>query len=216
MDKFLFVLIFLLLSQINYACGQDSVGTMQARAADFEQRAVPRYQLDLKPHELPQADSPAAQLVAKYCIQCHTIPSPSIHQGNEWDRALSRMFWRMESLSRQQRSGWWPWPSSSNTVKVPTLEEQERITHYIKKHSLRRARTIPEPASAGAEVFKYTCSQCHVLPDISIHSADEWPRTVEKMQKYLDKTILGPMYQEELDLLLPYLQRNGRRFLGRS
>ncbi|MDH4100799.1 MAG: hypothetical protein OEV28_09535, partial [Nitrospirota bacterium] len=156
-----------------------------------------------------------ARLVATYCVQCHNLPSPTLHMGNEWDRALQRMFWRMDTLGNQQKSGWWPW-SSKKSLKVPTEEERALMTNYIKKHSLRRARTIPEPASPGAEVYKYTCSQCHVLPDTTLHSADEWPATIKKMQKHLEGTILGPMLQEELDLLLPYLQRNGRKFFGNS
>lgn len=216
MKTFFAVLICFLLPLIDTAYCQDSAGTMQVRAADSEHLALPRYQFDLKPHELPRSDSPEAKLVAKYCSQCHTLPSPSIHQGNEWDRALSRMFWRMESLSRQQKTIWWPWLSSQNAVQVPSSEEQEKLTQYIKKHSLRRALAIPDPDSAGAQIFKYTCTQCHVLPDVTIHSADEWPATIRKMQKHLEQTILGPMFQDELDLLLPYLQRHGRRFFGRS
>lgn len=214
MTRFVFIAFLFLLPMLGVVYSQESSG-MQGRTAETPHRELPRYQFDFKPSDLPRANSPEARLMAKYCVQCHSLPSPTIHMGNEWDRALQRMFWRMDTLGNQKKSSWWPW-SSGNALKVPTLEERELMTQYIKKNSLRRARAIPEPASPGAEVYKYTCSQCHVLPDTTLHSANEWPRTIEKMQKHLEGTILGPMLPEELDLILPYLQRNGRRFFGNS
>lgn len=173
---------------------------------------MPRYQLDLQPHELPRPDSPGAKLVAKYCSQCHSIPSPLIHQGNEWDRALDRMFWRIDSLNARNQESWWPWASTRNRVLVPAPDERELLTQYIKKNSIRPARKIPESGSAAAEAFKYTCTLCHALPDPALHSAAEWSTSIDKMQKHLEGTIYGPMEKDEKDFLLAYLKRNGRRF----
>ena len=40
---------------------------------------------------------------------------------------------------------------------------------------------LPEPNSAAAGLFKQYCSQCHGLPALDTHTAEDWPRAVERM-----------------------------------
>jgi len=40
---------------------------------------------------------------------------------------------------------------------------------------------LAEPDSAAAGLFKQYCSQCHGLPALDTHTAEDWPRAVERM-----------------------------------
>ncbi|MBC7944372.1 MAG: hypothetical protein H7X91_03720 [Burkholderiales bacterium] len=39
--------------------------------------------------------------------------------------------------------------------------------------------------SAEGRAFSDACDQCHTLPDPKRHTADEWPKVIERMQKNL-------------------------------
>ncbi len=74
---------------------------------------------------LPEADSKAAQLVSKYCSQCHAPPSPSIHTGKEWSEVTSRM--RAHIGDQTQTAG--------TGVKVPSAAELDAISAYLGQHA---------------------------------------------------------------------------------
>jgi len=43
------------------------------------------------------------------------------------------------------------------------------------------ASELPDPQSDGARLLARYCSQCHDLPGPGMHTADEWPAVVERM-----------------------------------
>lgn len=43
------------------------------------------------PPPLPDAASPAAQLMANRCGRCHGAPNPALHPANEWPNVVFRM-----------------------------------------------------------------------------------------------------------------------------
>ena len=43
------------------------------------------------PPPLPDAASPAAQLMVKRCGRCHGAPNPALHPANEWPNVVFRM-----------------------------------------------------------------------------------------------------------------------------
>src|SRR5688572_33169978 len=48
------------------------------------------------PRRLPEPDSSGARLTATYCVQCHHLPNPSMHDAAKWRPIVERMVWRME------------------------------------------------------------------------------------------------------------------------
>src|SRR5204862_863748 len=46
--------------------------------------------------QLPERRSPGAQLVQRYCVQCHNLPSPAMHHAEKWPPIVERMVVRME------------------------------------------------------------------------------------------------------------------------
>jgi hypothetical protein len=133
------------------------------------------------PTELPQPESPGAQLVLRYCVQCHNLPSPAMHHAAKWPAIVQRMVLRMQgrgnmgTLMADMMAG----------VKAPTPEEQRIVVRYLQKNAqtpLDPAR-YPEINAAWAEPFRLACSQCHVLPDPARHTAAQWPAVVARMEQ---------------------------------
>ena len=73
---------------------------------------------------LPEGKSQGAQLVAKYCSQCHAVPPPSIHTAEQWSQVTSRM---REHIGQQAGAG--------AGVLVPSASELDTITQYLGKHA---------------------------------------------------------------------------------
>ena len=92
---------------------------------------------------------------------------------------------------------------------------------------------LPEPNSRGAAMLKVYCDRCHWLPAPAMHSAEEWPLLVRRMQlraHTLQRRMGGPLTEglmgdvmmqglatteldmaaptEAVDSLTSYLQRN--------
>src|SRR5579862_5810742 len=48
--------------------------------------------------DLPDPNTQGAQLEAKYCGQCHSLPAPAAHSAVDWPIVTRRMWLRMEFL----------------------------------------------------------------------------------------------------------------------
>ncbi len=44
-----------------------------------------------------------------------------------------------------------------------------------------KPENLPDPASRGAQLLNYYCTQCHGLPSPAMHAADEWPAIASRM-----------------------------------
>lgn len=76
---------------------------------------------------LPEPDSKGAQLVAKYCSQCHAPPLPSLHTGKEWNEVTARMRAHMGDQAQATSAG--------AGVQVPSAAELDAITKYLGEHA---------------------------------------------------------------------------------
>jgi cytochrome c5 len=128
----------------------------------------------LDPDSLPGSDSRGAALTVLYCTQCHELPTPLMHTSEEWTQIIVRMQERM-----QERRG-----GMLNRIMIPPRRDWLVIEDYLKSYA---QHPLPPQgqnilASAGGQVFKNTCSQCHATPDPKQHSAQEWPRVVLRMK----------------------------------
>jgi cytochrome c2 len=76
---------------------------------------------------------------------------------------------------------------------------------------------LPEPQSQGASLLVRYCSQCHKLPGPGMHTEEEWPAVVERMNRRMQmmggRGMMGMMMgrveapePSELQVLVRYLQ----------
>jgi hypothetical protein len=154
----------------------------------------------LKPSELPEAQSRPARLTARYCVQCHALPDPSMHGAQRWPRVVERMVPRMRGEGNQGQV----MHEMMKGLQAPDAEQVRTITAYLIRHAQRplaladrrpldRDRRAPTTVpgrpeltqalmSEDGRMFRGACDQCHELPDPASHRAAEWPAIVERMQ----------------------------------
>ena len=137
-----------------------------------------------QPEQLPEPRSRGAALTLRYCVQCHNVPNPAMHDAEKWPRIVDRMVMRMTGrgnlgeLMVDMMAG----------VQVPTAKETDTIIAYLRKHAqapLDPAR-YPEVNRRSGEAFRLACNQCHVLPDPRRHTAEEWRAVVARMQENME------------------------------
>ena len=168
------------------------------------------------PAQLPQPESSGAQLLARYCVQCHYLPSPAMHTPARWRSIVERMVWRMRgngnmgTLMKEMMA----------QVQAPTDAEVLALDAYLQRNGqaeIQRKR-YPDLKSPEGRSFTLACGQCHALPDPKRHSAAEWPAVVERMQRnmaLLNVVVPSKRSPDDPDLriedIVRFLQRNGRR-----
>jgi hypothetical protein len=168
------------------------------------------------PNQLPEPDSPGARLTVRYCVQCHNLPSPAMHEAAKWPKVVDRMVLRMQgrgnmgTLMRDMMAG----------VQAPTDDEARVLTAYLE----RNAQTPLDPAkypdieADRAKSFRLACQQCHALPDPKRHTAAEWPAIVSRMEKNMNwmNRVVGSKPdprepQLRVNEIVDYLQRHARK-----
>jgi cytochrome c5 len=131
--------------------------------------------------DLPEPGSAGATLVRRYCVQCHNLPNPAMHNAAKWPGIVDRMVQRMEgrgnlgTLMSEMMAG----------VNAPTEQETRTLVAYLRRHAQRPLdpRRYPDVYQPEGEAFRLACSQCHVLPDPQRHTAAEWRTVVARMQE---------------------------------
>ncbi|HEX5477726.1 MAG TPA: hypothetical protein VFX09_07710 [Burkholderiales bacterium] len=133
------------------------------------------------PGELPEPDSHGAKLTLRYCVQCHNLPNPAMHQASKWPKIVDRMVARMQGRGNLG----WLMSDMMAGVKAPSDAEAKALLAYLSRHGQKPLDPLryPEVFAASGEAFRLACSQCHVLPDPQRHTAAEWPRVVARMQR---------------------------------
>jgi hypothetical protein len=134
-----------------------------------------------EPAQLPEPRSQGARLTLRYCVQCHNVPNPAMHDAAKWPKIVDRMVMRMTGrgnlgeLMVDMMAG----------VQVPAAEEVDRIVAYLRKHAQTPLdpQRYPEVNRPSGEAFRLACNQCHVLPDPRRHTAEEWRAVVARMQE---------------------------------
>jgi hypothetical protein len=134
--------------------------------------------------QLPEPQSPGAQLTTRYCVQCHNLPNPAMHHAAKWPPIVDRMVLRMEgrgnmgTLMIDMMAG----------VTAPSAEETKTLVAYLRRHAQKPLdpKRYPDVSRPEGEAFRIACSQCHVLPDPKRHTAAEWPAVVTRMQENME------------------------------
>ncbi len=145
----------------------------------------------IEPRELPEPASEGARLAARYCVQCHYLPSPQMHTADKWATTVVRMVWRMRghgNLGTLMRE-------MMENVQAPTDAEVAELTRYLQRHGQKEMSAAhPALRSEAGQMFSIACTQCHALPDPQRHTAAEWPGVVERMKRHMEwaNTVVGP------------------------
>lgn len=150
----------------------------------------------IQPGDLPDPRARGAGLLVQYCAQCHSLPTPTAHSATDWPGVTRRMWLRMDEL-----------PESLG-VKAPTASERYEIMKYLTVNSLRMSGSSL-PAGRGRASFAMVCSRCHALPDLRVHSRDDWPTVFARMERNMERMkVKTPTPKQTEDILL-YLKTAG-------
>lgn len=124
----------------------------------------------IDPTNLPAPQSEGAQLIQRYCSQCHNLPAPGLHTAPEWPTVVARMNHRMQMMSDQ--GGMW----MMRDIEAPSQQELEALIKYLQANALKVMEITEHPnidTTPAGIAFQQTCSRCHSLPDPGQHTADE-------------------------------------------
>jgi cytochrome c5 len=168
------------------------------------------------PAQLPQPASRGAAIVVRYCVQCHNLPNPAMHNAAKWPGIVDRMVVRMRGrgnmgeLMTEMMAG----------VQTPTDEEAKVLLAYLQRYSQRALdpKKYPDVESPAAQSFRLACNQCHVLPDPQRHTAAEWPAIVQRMERNMEwmNRVVGTERnpfepQLRIEEIIRFLQRHARK-----
>ena len=165
--------------------------------------------------QLPEPQSPGAELAQRYCVQCHNLPNPAMHHAAKWPPIVARMVGRMEGRGNMGRL----MADMMAGVKAPSQAERRTLLAYLRKHAQKPLdpQRYPEVYAPSAEPFRLACSQCHVLPDPRRHSAAEWRAVVARMQQnmqWMNRVVGSKPDPDEpqlrVEAILRFLQRYAR------
>ena len=150
----------------------------------------------IQPGDLPDPKARGAQLLATFCAQCHALPAPTAHSATDWPGVTRRMWLRMDEL-----------PESVG-VKVPTTAERYEILKYLTVNALKVSGSVL-PAGRGRETFALVCSRCHALPDLRVHSKDDWPIVYARMERNMERMKVKAPTAKQTEEVLVYLKSTG-------
>ena len=134
--------------------------------------------------QLPDPRSRGAHLVLRYCVQCHNLPNPAMHEPKRWPSVVERMVLRMRGKGNLGTL----MSEMMASVEAPDEAEQRALLAYLRRHAQKPLdpRKVPEVLQPAGEPFRIACSQCHALPDPRRYTAAQWPVVVERMQENMD------------------------------
>ena len=183
----------------------------QSPHGKFLERILPP---SIEPAQLPEPRSEGARLAARYCVQCHYLPNPSMHTAEKWDGIVERMVWRMQGKGNLGEL----MKEMMDRVEAPADGEVSTLTRYLQKHGQREMDPgHPALKSEAGKIFNIACTQCHALPDPRRHTAREWPGVVDRMQRHIAwaNTVVGSDNLKTIPVLdtneiVRFLQRYAR------
>lgn len=165
---------------------------------------------------VPEPASPGAKLLLRYCVQCHYLPNPAMHDAERWPKVVARMVGRMQgagnlgAVMKEMMAG----------VAAPAPEEAATLVAYLKRHAMQPVDPAhyPDLRQPAAQSFRLACAQCHALPDPKRYRAREWPAVVARMESnmaWMNRVIGSSSDPREPQLSIPeinaYLARHARR-----
>ena len=164
------------------------------------------------PENLPDAGSGGAKTYARFCSQCHPLPSPKRNSAKDWRALVERMDSRMRMMSHMGGGmmGMMKRMMGRGRVEAMTAEEKDEVIGYLERHALKTLdkSKVTSLNTPEYRTFEKICSQCHEPPDPAVHTKSEWPQVVRKMEKNIDEAGVKTPSPEEKELILEFLRRN--------
>ena len=132
-----------------------------------------------------------------------------MHTAEEWPGVEDRMFNRM----RMMRSMRGMMSHDMRQIQIPSKKEKHTILGYLRLYALKPAslEALGPKDAPGLAFFQQACSLCHALPDPGLHTSDEWPVIVARMQKNMDIMGKPGINDQERDEIVGYLRLNARK-----
>ncbi|HXZ52031.1 MAG TPA: hypothetical protein VEH51_08525 [Burkholderiales bacterium] len=165
---------------------------------------------------LPDSGSPGAALTVRYCVQCHNLPNPAMHQPAKWPKILERMVARMRGQGNMGRL----MTDMMGGLSAPSDEQARTLLAYLQRFGQQPLdpEKYPDVLAPENEPFRLACQQCHVLPDPQRHTAAEWRRVVARMQqnmRWMNRVVGSKPDPDEpqlrVDRINAFLARHARR-----
>lgn len=175
--------------------------------------------LGIEASQLPEPRSAGAQRVARYCSQCHGIPSPASQAAADWPATFRRMLMHMERSRYMPGMGMMMRRGAGRgrivgmgNVQFPSADEQRILLAYLEAHSLRPIApdSLPERGAVGATLFARTCGRCHALPNPLQHRASDWPAVVARMRTNMVRFRVDTISDQTAREITAWLQRTAR------
>ncbi len=156
----------------------------------------------IDPALLPEGASKGAQVLQRYCTQCHNLPGPGRHTREEWPTVLARMETLMK-VSRFYRDMLGP-------VAMPDAGERALLAAYLDAHALRQLPPrAADPSTDGSErIYREACGDCHAAPDPRAYPVSMWPALLTRMENHRAKMLRTAMTVSQHDAV--------ERFSGRA
>jgi cytochrome c2 len=171
----------------------------------------------MTPETLPDAESEGARLTARFCVQCHDLPSPRYKTASQWPEVFERMNARMRMMGGGGMMGGGMMSGGGmmgmmGRMETPTPQEAETLLRYLQQYAMVEAKPSELAAGPSEErpIFREVCSRCHALPSPSLHPPEEWLGVVARMQanmQLMDKPRITP---QQRDAIVRFLQAASR------
>lgn len=156
----------------------------------------------LNPEALPDPKSRGATVLTLYCVQCHDLPTPSMHTAQEWEYVVERM----EKEMQKRRGG------ILIRVMMPPEKDWKILRTYLADNAQKPIdkNLYTDLDTPAGQAFATTCSQCHAAPDPTQHSPNEWARVVLRMKSNI--VAAGKQMPDEatVELITEYLQSHSQ------
>ena len=149
------------------------------------------------PDSLPDPTSPGARVLAQFCTQCHSLPTPTMHGAVDWPSVARRMWVRIDMMHGELG------------VRSPQEGDRVQLLNYLTSHAIKVAEHLP--LGTGRETFQTVCSRCHQLADPKVHSSADWPTVVARMERNMEKMKVQGVTHDQAQAIIGYLRVASRR-----
>jgi cytochrome c5 len=154
----------------------------------------------IEPAALPEPESAGAQLLQRFCVQCHKLPSPGLHSAAEWPAIVDRMQERVQRITAADRE--------LVHAKPLNTAELETLLSYLRQYGFKTldVARYPDLDTDIGKAYQALCSQCHALPDPSLHDAEHWRTVVLRMRSNMELLGMPDPGDEAIARAMSFLQ----------